>query len=60
MKTATLPLNGEEATGRKSPRGLDKELQTMAQIDRIMAGLEPRQAEMVYVWFTTKYRPELD
>jgi hypothetical protein len=45
-----------EPAPRKTPRGLDPELQAMAKIDRIMAELDNGETEaLVIQWFLSKY-----
>ena len=43
--------------GRRGRRPPDPDLQTMAKIDRLMEGLEPKMASLVYDWFLRKHAP---
>jgi len=56
MSATKTPATTEQPKAR--PRGLDPELQTMARIDRLLAGLKPAEARRVLQWIVDRWAVE--
>ncbi len=52
--TAPTPAEAPPA-GRRTTRGLDPEIQTMARVDRLLSDLDDRTRDRIIQWLVDRY-----